>query len=49
MRKNDQNRKVHCYANQEVVNSNTEYRLLLPGIKIFALLWFFYMLDQIIC
>ena len=31
-----------------VVNSNREYWPLLPGIKIFAILWFSCMLDQII-
>ena len=32
-----------------VVNSNREYWTLLPGIKVFTLLLFSCMLDQIIC
>ena len=43
------NRETYCYANWGVVNSNREYWPLLPGIKVFALLWFSCMLDQIIC
>ena len=43
------NRETYCYANYGVVNSNREYWPLLPGIKVFAILWFSCMLDQIIC
>ena len=43
------NREIYCYANKGVVNSNRENWPLLPGIKIFALLWFSHMLDHIIC
>ena len=43
------NRETHCYENNGVVNSNREYWPLLPGIKVFALLLFSCMLDQIIC
>ena len=43
------NRETYCYANWGVVNSSREYWPLLPGIKVFALLWFSCMLDQIIC
>ena len=43
------NRGTYCYANYGVVNFDREYWPLLPGIKIFALLWFTCMLDQIIC
>ena len=42
------NRETYRYANEGVVNSNREYWPLLPGIKVFALLWFSCMLDQII-
>ena len=41
------NRKIYCYANQGVVSANREYWPLPPGTKIFALLWFSCMLDQI--
>ena len=43
------NRETYCYANWRVVNSiNREYWPLLSGIKVFALLWFSCMSDQII-
>ena len=43
------NRETYYYANYGVVNSYREYWPLLPSIKVFALLWFSCMLDQIIC
>ena len=43
------NMETYCYANYRVVNSYREYWPLLPGIKVFALLWFSCILDQIIC
>ena len=43
------NRETYCYANQGVVNSNRECWTLPSGNKVFALLWFSCMSDQIIC
>ena len=43
------NSEIYCYANSGVVISYREYWLLLPSIKVFALLLFSCMLDQIIC
>ena len=40
------NRETYRYANYGVINSNREYWHPLPGIKVFALLWFSCMLDQ---
>ena len=39
------NRETYCYTNSGVVSSNREYWPLLPGIKVFALLWFSCMSD----
>ena len=36
------NRETHCYQNERVVISDREYWPLLSGIKVFALLWFYY-------
>ena len=43
------NREICCYVNYRVVNFNREYLPLLPGIKIFALLWSSYMPIEEVC
>ena len=40
LREMAKNRETYCYANYGVVNSNREYGPILPGTKVFALLWF---------